>query len=102
MSPSANWMVALIALSVTPSSTGMSEEGYDSDVYEFNRANHLDHPAGNTKRAFYFKPYQKKPHPIGSRPEEHEEYEPRPAQYKYRWKVEDDYSGNYFGHAESR
>ena len=97
-------MVALIALSMSLSSIGMSEEGYDSDVYEFNRANHLEHPASDTKRAFYFKPYQKKPHPIGSRPEGHEEYEPRPrpAHYKYRWKVEDDYSGNYFGHAESR
>ena len=95
-------MVALIALSIALSSIAMSEEGYDSDVYEFNRANHLEHSAGNTERAFYFKPYQKKPHPIGIRPEGHEEYEPRPAHYKYRWKVEDNYSGNYFGHAESR
>ena len=83
-------MVPLIAFSLMVVSTGMSEEGYDSDVYEFNRANDVS----NTKRAVYYKPYQKEHERIEIRPE--------PAQYKYRWKVEDSDSGNFFGHAESR
>ena len=95
-------MVALIALSMIAMSTGMSEEGYDSDVYEFNRANDVEAPARNTKRASYFKPYQKQHQQIAIRPESYREYVTRPAQYKYRWKVEDKYSGNFFGHAESR
>ena len=95
-------MFPLIALSLIVVSTGMSEEGYDNEVYEFNRANDVNVADSSTKRAVYYKPYQKERQEIENRPENYGEYDSPPAQYKYRWKVEDSYSGNFFGHAESR
>ena len=81
----------------------MSEEGYDNDGNDFNRANEVvdvTTASSNSKSAIYYEPSP----PIGEiKQEGYEEYKRQPpGEYKYRWKVEDNYSGNYFGHAESR